>query len=154
MCPVPGRSAATESKLRQTYVERVYAKTLVPGPKPTSALMATTNEADVLVPQLLERGWVRFGDQLSARAAGRLVVGLDRLHLIVEEQVLLADENPWAPDGWWPAVDQMGGRCMVVIAREGDVDLANAKVGEQLAALLGTGRAVAAMLTVETALDG
>jgi hypothetical protein len=138
-------------RLRQIYVEQVYAKTLVPGPQPTPALMATTNEADVLVPQLLERGGARFGDPMFTGAAGRLVIGSDRLHLVVDEQALLADANPWAPDGWWAAVDKMLGLCMVVIARDCDIDLANANVGNQLAALLGTGRAVAAMLPVETA---
>jgi len=49
----------------------VYAKILVPGPHPIPALMATTDEADVLVPQLLERGWVRFGDALKPEDGGR-----------------------------------------------------------------------------------
>lgn len=146
-----GRSAAPKSC--PTYVERVYAKTLIPGPQPIPALMATTNDANVLVPQLLERGWVSFGDPLPQQADGRLTIGPHRLQLVVDGQALLADENPFAPDGWWAAVDQMQGRCIVVIVHDGDVDLAHPQAGEQLAALLGTGRAVTAAVPVKIVLD-
>jgi hypothetical protein len=72
----------------------------------------------------------------------------DRLQLVVDDQALLDDLNPYAADGWWSAVDGMQGRCVVVIVREGDVNLAHHEagdhheVGDQLAALMGTGRAV------------
>ena len=136
-----------------TYVERVYAKMLIPGPQPMPALMATTDDADVLVPQLLDRGWASFGDSLPQLAAGRLTIDPDRLQLVVDGQALLADENPFAPDGWWAAVDQMQGLCVVVIVRDGDVDLAHPEAGEQLAALVGTGRAVTAAVPVKIVLD-
>ena len=42
---------------------------------------------------------------------------------------------------------------MVVIARDGDVDLAHHDAGAQLAALMGTGRAAFAALPVETLLQ-
>lgn len=41
---------------------------------------------------------------------------------------------------------------MVVIVRDGDVDLAHHDAGEQLAELMGTGRAVFAALPVDTLL--
>lgn len=135
--------------LEQTYGDRVYAKILVPGPPPMPALVATTDEADVLLPQLTERGWVPFGEPLPQASAGSLVVGPDRLRLVVDGQSLLDDVNPWSPPGWWAAVDQMRGRCLVVILRCGDVDLASPDAGERLAALVGTSRAVFAALPVE-----
>ena len=97
----------------------VYAKTLIPGPNAVPALMATTDDADVLLPQLLDRGWAVFGEPLPQAAAGRLVVGSDRLQLVVDDQALLDDLNPYAPDGWWAAIDGTGGCCVVVIARDG-----------------------------------
>lgn len=53
----------------------MYAKTLIPGPNPVPGLMATTDDADVLVPQLLDRSWALFGEPLPVGAAGRVVVG-------------------------------------------------------------------------------
>lgn len=82
------------------------------------------------------------------------MVGADRLQLVVDDQALLDDLNPWAPDGWWAAVDQLQGRCVVVIVRDGDVDLTHHNSGDQLAALMGTGRAVFAALPVTTNLPG
>ena len=131
----------------------MYAKTLIPGPHAVPALMATTDDADILLPQLLDRGWALFGEPLPQQAAGRLVVGSDRLQLVVDDQALLDDLNPYAPDGWWAAVDGLHGKCVVVIARDGDVDLAHHDAGQQLAALMGTGRAVFAALLVETLLE-
>lgn len=130
----------------------VYAKTLIPGPHPIPALMATTDDADTLMPQLTDRGWVPFGDPLPNAAAGRLVVEGGRLQFVVDDQALLDDLNPWAPDGWWTAVDQLQGRCVVVIVRDGDVDLAHHQAGGQLAALMGSGRAVYAAVPVSTLL--
>ena len=130
----------------------MYAKTLIPGPNAVPALMATTDDADILLPQLLDRGWALFGEPLPT-AAGRLVVGSDRLQLVVDDQALLDDLNPYAPDGWWAAVDELQGKCVVVIARDGEVDLAHHDAGAQLAALMGTGRAVFAVLPVETLLE-
>lgn len=135
------------------YGDPVYAKTLIPGPHPVPALMATTDDADVLVPQLLDRGWAPFGNPLPDQAVGRLVIGSDRLQLVVEDQALLDDLNPYAPDGWWAAVDALQGRCVVVIGRSGDVDLAHHESGEQLAALLGSRRALFAALPVVTSLE-
>ena len=83
----------------------VYAKTLIPGPHAVPALMTTTDDPDILLPQLLDRGWALFGEPLPQGAAGRLVVGSDRLQLVVDDQVLLDDFNPNAPDGWSAAVD-------------------------------------------------
>ncbi|GAA3579918.1 hypothetical protein GCM10022197_41970 [Microlunatus spumicola] len=131
----------------------MYAKTLVPGPRPIAALVATTDEAEVLVPQLTARGWVPFGDPLPAEAAGQIVIGADRLRLVVDGQALLDDLNPYAPDGWWAAVDQGQGRCMVVILRSGQVDLAANDAGTQIAALIGSRSSVYASLPITTFLE-
>ena len=107
----------------------------------------------MLVPQLTARGWVPLGDPLPSEAEGQIVIGADRLRLVVDRQALLDDLNPYAPDGWWAAVDERKGRCLVVILGSGDVDLASEDTDEQLAALVGTGRAVYASLPVATVLD-
>ncbi|SEQ74657.1 hypothetical protein [Microlunatus flavus] len=131
----------------------MYAKTLVPGQHPIPALMATTDEADVLVPQLLQRGWVRFGEPLPSKSDGHLVIGSDRLRLVVDGQALLDDLTPWAPDGWWAAVDDRQGSCLVVIVRTDGVDLTADDVGSQLASLVGTSSSAYASLPVETSLE-
>ena len=56
----------------------VYAKSLIPGPNPVRALMATTDDADTLIPQLLDRGWALFAEPPPEGAAGRLIIGADR----------------------------------------------------------------------------
>jgi len=81
------------------------------------------------------------------------VIGADRLRLVVDGQANLDDLNPYAPHGWWAAVDGRKGQCLVVIFRSGDVDLASEDTGEQLAELVGTGRAVYASVPVRTLLD-
>jgi len=96
---------------------------------PVPALMATTDDADTLMPRLLHRGWALFGEALAPAPVGRLVVGSDRLQLVVDDQAILDDLNPYAPDGWWSAVDELQGRCVVVITRHGDVDLATTRPG-------------------------
>jgi hypothetical protein len=105
------------------------------------------------MPQLTVRGWARLGDPLPAAAAGELRIGTDRLQVVVDDQALLDDLNSASPDGWWSAVDALEGRCVVVLVRDGDVDLTNQQAGAQLAALMGTNRAVFAALPVVTILD-
>ena len=95
----------------------MYAKTLIPGTRPIPALMATTNQADTLWPQLLARGWVPFGNSLRA-ATGELRIGVDRLQLMLDGHVVLDDDaNPASPEGWWTAVDNLNGHCIVVVIR-------------------------------------
>ena len=91
--------------VENAYLGLVYAKTLVSGPRPVAALMATTDEADVVVPQLVARGWVPLGDPLPPHAEGQVVIGADRLRLVIDGQSLLDDLNPYAPDGWWADID-------------------------------------------------
>ena len=132
----------------------VYAKTLIPGPNPVPALMATTDELTVLLPQLLERGWALFGDPPPLDPAGEVVIDSDRLRLVLDGRALLDDRNPTAPDGWWAAVDQLGSRCAVILCDQADVDLVHHAVEGQLAALVDTARAVFAALPVTTVLAG
>ena len=73
-------------------------------------------------------------------------------HLLVDAD-LFDDLNPYAADGWWAAVDTVQGKCVVSIARDGDVDLAYHDASAQRAALIGTGRAVFAALPVQTLLE-
>ena len=82
--------------------------------------------------------------------AGVVAVGVALADAAVE--VADDDLNPYAPDGWWAAVDQLQGRCVVIITRSGDIDLSQHQAGEQLAALVDTGRAVFAALPVDTIL--
>ncbi len=79
-----------------------------------------------------------LGEPLPDQPTGRLVVGSDRLRLVVDDQALLDDLNPYTPDGGRAAVDALQGRCVVVIARDGDVDFAHHDAAQQLAALMGT----------------
>jgi hypothetical protein len=95
---------------------QVYAKTLIPGTRPIPALMATGSQADVLRQQLLERGWVRFGEPLQPAAAGEPRIGVDRLQVVIDGDVVLDDDgNPASPEGWWAAVDTLGGHCIGVM---------------------------------------
>ena len=132
----------------------MYAKTLVPGPPlDIPSLTATTAEPEALLPQLRALGWARFGDPVPTGAVGQLVISPDRLQLVVDDQTVLDDLNPVSPPGWWKAVDQLGGRCAVVVLRQGDVDLHQPDSGERLRALMDTDRAVFAVLPVVTPPD-
>lgn len=136
-------------------MSRVYAKTLIPGTRPIPALMATSSQAEVLRPQLLQRGWVRFGEPLQPTAAGELRIGVDRLQVVIDGDAVLDDDaNPASPQGWWAAVDTLGGHCIVVMIRDGAVDLTRPEAGGQLVALLNTDHALSAALPVVTTLSG
>ena len=125
-------------------------RTLVPGPQPTAALIATTDDADTLIPQLTARGWVPLGYPLPQTAQGQITIGADHLRLVVYGQALLDDLNPYAPDGWWAAIDQHHGQCLVVILPAVDIDLAADNAGEQIAALIGSRNSASASLPVKT----
>lgn len=126
----------------------MYAKTLIPGPMPIACLVASAEQPDVLLPQLLDRGWDWFGSTIPANPQGDLVIDHQRLQLVVDDQILLDDLNPASPPGWWPAVDHLQGRCAVIIARREDVDLTDKESGSQLQNLLDQQRAVWAFLLV------
>lgn len=132
----------------------MYAKTLVPGPPPVPGLVGTTHDATVLIPQLLGLGWAVFGDPPPHRPIGELIIGADRLRLVVAGQALLDDANPAGPAGWWPAVDSLDGRCVVIVCADHHVNLPSPTLGPQLTALMGTGQAVYAALPVRTELPG
>ena len=136
-------------------VALVYAKTLIPGTRLIPALMATSGETDVLRPQLLQHGWVAFGQPLQPAPAGELRISVDRLQVVIGDDVVLDDDaNPTSPEGWWAAVDTLGGHCIVVILPTGVVDLTKPDAGDQLVALLHTGTALSAALPVVTNLTG
>jgi hypothetical protein len=121
---------------------QVYAKTVIPGTRPIPALMATGSQADVLRQQLLERGWVRFGEPLQPAAAGEPRIGVDRLQVGIDGDVVLDDDgNPASPEGWWAAVDTLGGHCIGVMIRDGAVGLTQPQAGDQLVAGLYTDHA-------------
>ena len=132
----------------------MYAKTLIPGPRPIPALMATTSQADTLWPQLLSCGWVPFGNTLQPAAAGELRIGVDRLQVVLDGDVVVDDDaNPASPEGWWAAIDALHGHCIVVMVRGGAVDLHHPEAGDQLAALLNTNHALSAALPIITNLS-
>lgn len=133
-------------------VTDMSAKTLIPGSHPVPALICATSKAAVLLPELLDRGRGPFSARLPDDARGELIISADRLQLVVDEQVLFDEINPPAPDGWWAAVDRLDSCCVVVIVAEGEIDLTHPRSGEQLAVLMGTGRAVFAALPIRTAL--
>jgi hypothetical protein len=84
----------------------------------------------------------------------RSLIGADRLCLAVDGQALLDDLNPYAPDGWWAAVDRRKGRCsMVVILRSEDADLFADNAGDQIAAQMGSGCSMYAWLPIMTFLE-
>lgn len=124
----------------------MYAKTLIPGSMPIACLVATAEQPDVLLPQLLDRGWDWFGSTIPANLQGDLVIDHQRLRLVVDGQILLDDLNPASPAGWWAAVDQLQGRCAVIIVRREDVDLTDKASGLQLQSVLDQQRAVWAFL--------
>lgn len=129
----------------------VYVKTLIPGTRPIPALMASSSEPDSLRSQLLDRGWVAFGQALQPKAAGELRIGVDRLQVVIDGDVVLDDAaNPASPEGWWAAVDTLGGHCIVVILPAGTVDLTDPETGDQLVGLLNTDHALSAALPVVT----
>lgn len=73
----------------------MYAKTLVPGPPvDIPSLMSTTDDPDVLLPQLRALGWGRFGGPVPPAPAGQLVISPDRLQLVVDGQAVL-DDSQW-----------------------------------------------------------
>ena len=128
----------------------MYAKTLIPGTRPIPALMATSDDADALRPQLLQGGWVAFGKPLQP-AAGQLRIGVDRLQVVIDGGVVLdEDTNLASPEGWWAAVDVLGGHCIVVLLPVGTVDLTRPDAGDQLVDLLNTEHALSAALPVVT----
>ena len=58
------------------------------------------------------------------------------------------DANPASPEGWWTAVDNLNGHCIVVVIREDTLDLRTPQAGDQLAALLHTDHALSAALPI------
>ncbi len=131
----------------------VYAKTFIPGGRPVPALMAATTADRLLRLQLSRRGWVRFGQPLQPGAVGQVHLGVDRLQVVIDDTMVLDDgANPTSPEGWWAAVDALGGHCVVVMVREGALDLAQPGADAQLVTLLNTDRAMSAALPVVTTL--
>lgn len=130
----------------------MYAKTLIPGTHPGAD--GHHRPGRRLWPQLLARGWVPLGDSLQPGAAGQLRIGVDRLQLVLDEDVVLDDDaNPASPTGWWAAVDSLNSHCIVVMIRGGVVDLRSPQAGDQLASLLYTHHAISAALPVVTNLS-
>jgi hypothetical protein len=71
--------------------------TLIPGPHPVPALLAATDDADILLPQLLDRGWAFLGITIhrGGGSAGAALVGCSWS----STTRLLDDLNPYAGDG-------------------------------------------------------
>lgn len=127
----------------------MFAKALIPGDPPVPSLQVTTSVGEQLFGQLLREGWSEFGAALSSPAGSQLLVTHRSLQLVVNGQVLLEDLDPAAPAGWWPAVDGLGGRCVVLIVRTGAVDLADPAAGRVLQGLMGqTGAGVWGLVPV------
>jgi hypothetical protein len=77
--------------------------------------------------------------------------GVDRLQVVLDGNVVLDDDaNPASPEGCWAAVDTLGGHCIVVMVRDGAVDLTQPQAVDRLVALLNTDHALSAALPVVT----
>lgn len=113
----------------------MYAKTLVPGPLPTPTLTATTS-VDALFGQLLDSGWAHYGSPLVETASTRLLITHASLQLVVDGEVILDDRDSGSPQGWWAAVDAIGGKCVVVVLRTDDVDLNDPLAGARMRELM------------------
>ncbi len=132
----------------------MYLQTLIPSGRPIAVLLATTSVDELLRLRLARQGWVSFGRALQPGAAGQVRFGVERVQLRAEGRLVLdAATSPVSPDGWWAAVDNLGGHCVVVLAREGAVDLTPGD-GDPLASLLNTDQAVSAALPVVLAPGG
>ncbi len=132
----------------------MYLQTLIPSGRPIAVLLATTTADELLRLRLARQGWVPFGRALQPGAAGQVTFGVERVQLRAEGRLVLdAVTSPTSPDGWWAAVDNLGGHCVVVLAREGALDL-SAGDRDPLASLLNTDQAVSAALPVVLAPGG
>jgi hypothetical protein len=132
-------------------VDRVHVKSLIPGGRPIPALLAVASPDELLRLRLSRQGWVPFGRSLQPGAVGEVRVGVDRIQVLAEGRVLLDDStNAVSPPGWWTAVDDLGGHCVVVVVREGAADLSRADGADPLVNLLNTDQALSAVLRVVT----
>ncbi|SDR89719.1 hypothetical protein SAMN04488543_0707 [Friedmanniella luteola] len=126
-------------------------KSLIPGGRPVPALLAATSPDELLRLRLSRQGWVPFGRALQPGAVGEVRVGVDRVQVLANGRLVLDDStNAVSPPGWWAAVDDLGGHCVVVVVREGAADLTGPDASDQLVALLGADQAISAALPVVT----
>lgn len=117
----------------------MHAKSLLPagGGWPATPLLLATTSAPHLLMQLQRYGFGPAGEFPSTIGAD-LRIDHTRLQLVVDGQAVLDDEDGRAPDGWWRAVDEWGGQCIVwVIAAP--VDLGSADLGQVLNWLVDAG---------------
>lgn len=127
----------------------MYAKMLVPGPPSVPALVATSAAFEVLG-QLLAQGWSEYGQPPAEPDSCRLLITHRSLQLFVAGDILLDDLDPAAPPGWWPAVDRLDGRCVVVVISPGLIDLSDRELGVTLRQLMDrSGTGVWAVVPVE-----
>ena len=131
----------------------MYIKTVMHRMLTVPTLIATTEQADVLLPRLRSRGWGRFGGAVPQASVGEVVISDARLQLVVDGEILLDDVNPPSPAGWWKAVDQFEGQCAVLVVRDGEVDLHERGVDTWLNGLAHTDQAVFAVLPVVTSIS-
>lgn len=103
-------------------IGRVYAKALIPpslaillvdGPSPDAPLWA----------QLTAAGWVRgedAGTDVDVEVSIRVSPTEESLVIRNKQYEILRDEqNPWAPEGWWDAVDSNSGLGVVILVEPG-----------------------------------
>lgn len=120
----------------------MHAKSLLPagGGWPATPLLLATTSAPHLLVQLQRYGFGTLSPagEFPSTVGAELRIDHTRLQLVVDGQALLDDEDGRAPDGWWRAVDEWGGQCIVwVIAAP--VDLGNPDLGQVLNRLVDAG---------------
>lgn len=93
--------------------------------------LTTVSAGNPLIDQLHSRGWMPFGEDIAEAAVdAQLVINAAGISLVVERQDLLSDAaNPYAPPGWWQAVDRLRQHAVVVVLPHG-VDLASIDLEE------------------------
>ncbi len=128
----------------------MYAKILIlVGEHHLPGILATTSRYPDVKANLKARGWDDYGRELPVGAAGEITIGSEGFQVVVDGMVMLSDDvNPVSPAGWWAAVDQLQGRCLVIVAPTGVLDFESELLGAQLDALRDTGQAINAGLPV------
>lgn len=119
----------------------MWAKTLVPGIGGSSDIptfTATTVRAEKLFPQLLNRGWTRWGMEGPGTALDtRMLITHRSMQLTVADEILFDGLDSRSPPGWWKAVDAWGQQIVAVVMRGDLVDLRDPMYNERTQELFG-----------------
>lgn len=127
------------------------AKALRPTDVLDLPLLLVTEPEGVAVAQLLDRGWTTFGeDVVQASVDAELLVNETGVLLLADGAHLLSSSvNPYAPPGWWKAVDVLQQHVVVVVVPQ-DTDLTAPDITDKIEGLKGKPDAAAALVSIST----